>query len=51
MLCILVAVMPLVMNTQRSREYIRNEIAEQGECRNLAITKTNGGLMLYGSNG
>lgn len=51
MICILVAVMPLVMNAQRSREYIRNEISRHGECRNVAITKTNGDLMLYGSNG
>ena len=31
MICLLATVMPLVMNTPHSREYIRNEIAEQGE--------------------
>lgn len=51
MICFIAAVMPLVMNAQRSREYIRNEITKHGECRNVAITKTNGDLMLYGSNG
>ncbi|MBR5847125.1 MAG: hypothetical protein IKY72_04935 [Bacteroidaceae bacterium] len=35
----------------QSREYIRNAISEWGECRNVAITKTNGDLALYGRNG
>lgn len=35
----------------RSREYIREQIKKYGECRNVAITKTNGDLMLYGQNG
>ncbi len=35
----------------QSREYIRNSIAEWGECRNVAITKYNGDLALYGQNG
>lgn len=35
----------------QSREFIRNAIKEHGECRNVAITKTNGDLMLYGKNG
>ena len=35
----------------QSREYIRNQIEYQGSCRNVAITKTNGDLMLYGQNG
>jgi hypothetical protein len=35
----------------QSREYIRNAISEWGECRNVAITKYNGDLALYGSNG
>ena len=37
--------------SQRSREYIRTQIQKQGNCRNVAITKTNGDLMLYGRNG
>lgn len=35
----------------QSREYIRNAISGWGKCRNVAITKTNGDLALYGSNG
>lgn len=35
----------------QSREYIREQIREQGQCRNVAITKYNGDLMLYGQNG
>ena len=36
---------------QNSREYIRNAIKGWGACRNVAITKTNGDLALYGRNG
>jgi len=36
---------------QSSREYIRQKIKEWGECRNVAITKTDGDLALYGRNG
>ena len=35
----------------QSRSYIREQISLQWECRNVAITKTNGDLMLYGQNG
>ena len=35
----------------QGREFIREAIEEYGECRNVAITKTNGDLMLYGANG
>jgi hypothetical protein len=35
----------------QSREYIRNAIREWGECRNVAITKRNGDIALYGTNG
>ena len=35
----------------QSREFIREQIRKHGECRNVAITKTNGDLMLYGRNG
>lgn len=34
-----------------SRETIRNSIASWGECKNVAITRTNGDLALYGDNG
>lgn len=33
------------------REYIRNSIRDWGECRNVAITRTNGDVALYGRNG
>lgn len=35
----------------QGRSYIRDKIKEKGTCRNVAITKTNGDLMLYGRNG
>lgn len=35
----------------QGRSYIREQIKAEGECRNVAITKTNGDLMLYGRNG
>ena len=35
----------------RDRSYIREQISYHGECRNVAITKHNGDIMLYGSNG
>ena len=35
----------------QDREYIKNQIQYHGSCRNVAITQTNGDLMLYGSNG
>jgi hypothetical protein len=35
----------------QDRSYIREQIALKGECRNVAITKNNGDLMLYGRNG
>jgi len=34
-----------------NRNFIKEQIAKQEECRNVAITKTNGDLMLYGKNG
>ena len=33
------------------RTYIRNKIRDYGECKNVAITKSNGDVMLYGRNG
>lgn len=37
--------------SSQGRSYIRQQIEESGSCRNVAITKTNGDLMLYGRNG
>lgn len=34
-----------------NRNYIKEQITFYGVCRNVAITKTNGDLMLYGNNG
>lgn len=35
----------------QGRTFIKEQIRKEGECRNVAITKTNGDLMLYGRNG
>jgi len=34
----------------QGQAYIREQIRQKGECRNVAITKTNGNVMLYGLN-
>lgn len=39
------------MSAQNSRTYIRDAIKGWGECRNVAITRTNGDVALYGRNG
>ena len=36
---------------QNSRSYIREQIQNNGGVKNVAITRTNGDLMLYGGNG
>lgn len=36
---------------QSSREYIKEQIKHHDNCRNVAITRTNGDVMLYGRNG
>ncbi len=46
----LTIVLPLSAMAQ-SRDYIRKQISLHGQCRNVAITKYNGDLMLYGRNG
>ena len=38
-------------NSGNSREYIKEHIRSNRECKNVAITKRNGDLMLYGGNG
>lgn len=35
-------------NAQLNRNYIKNKIRAWGECRNVAITRTNGDVALYG---
>ncbi len=45
-----VCLIPLTI-AQSSREYIKERIRYYNECKNVAITQTNGDLMLYGSNG
>ena len=47
----LLSVMALSAYSQNSREYIRERIRYYGSCKNVAITKTGGDLMLYGDNG
>lgn len=46
----LLMLVPLVSFGQ-GRKFIKDEIAKHNECRNVAITKSNGDLMLYGRNG
>jgi len=44
--------MPFNLSAQpRDRNYIKERIKFHNECRNVAITKHNGDLMLYGKNG
>ncbi len=38
-------------DTTASRDYLREKITQWNECRNVAITKTNGDVALYGSAG
>ena len=40
-----------LMNAQNSRDYIKQQITLWGECKNVAITETNGDLALHGENG
>ena len=47
----IVCLIGIDVNAQTSREFIRNKIASWGECKNVAITKHNGDLALYGRNG
>lgn len=47
----LLCLLALPAEAQNSREYIRNAIRKWGECRNVAITRTNGDVALYGRNG
>lgn len=42
---------PPPVSTAQGREYIREQITIKQSCRNVAITRTNGDLMLYGRNG
>lgn len=51
LLIALVLLGPATSFAQNSREYIRNQIRNWGECKNVAITKYNGDLALYGRNG
>ncbi|MGL4985546.1 MAG: hypothetical protein ACRC5H_00215 [Treponemataceae bacterium] len=40
-----------IASYSQSRAFIRDQIDLTGKCRNVAITETNGNLMLYGNNG
>lgn len=51
MLAIVAILCNFTYSHAQSREYIRNAIEKWGECRNVAITKRNGDLALYGNNG
>ena len=39
------------VSAQRDRNYVKNQIKKWGTCRNVAITKTNGDVALYGKCG
>lgn len=41
----------IASHAQNGRDFIREKIQEHNECKNVAITSTNGDLMLYGKNG
>lgn len=51
LMCVLFTAIVVPFYGQNSREYIRNSISNWGECKNVAITKTNGDVALYGKNG
>lgn len=51
LLCFFIAFVFCVNINARDRSFIRKNIQKHGSCRNVAITKTNGDLMLYGRNG
>ena len=38
-------------NAQRDRNYVKSQIKKWGQCKNVAITKTNGDVALYGKCG
>ena len=40
-----------MINAQNSRDFIKQQITQWGECKNVAITETNGDLALHGTNG
>lgn len=50
-LLLVLSVIALCAHSQTSREYIRERIKYYGSCKNVAITKTGGDLMLYADNG
>jgi len=50
-LLLLVSVLLTAPVQGQGREFIRQNIQKHGSCRNVAITRTNGDLMLYGTNG
>lgn len=48
----IIALASFISPTQaQDREFIRKVIKEEGGCRNVAITKTNGDVALFGQNG
>lgn len=48
---LLLCLLPSFAIHAQGREWIRQNIKKHGNCRNVAITRTNGDLMLYGLNG
>jgi hypothetical protein len=50
-LALMLFLMTISNSFGQGRTYIKEQIRLKGECRNVAITKKNGDLMLYGQNG
>ena len=50
-LVVVSAVFVALAQSNCDRSYVRSQIEQRGECKNVAITETNGDLMLYGRNG
>lgn len=50
LLVIILFATPFAFAQYSGRQFIKEKISEQGGCRNVAITKTNGDLMLNGRN-
>lgn len=51
LLFIIMSLATMSVNAQRDRNYVKNQIKRWGTCKNVAITKTNGDVALYGTCG
>lgn len=51
LLFIIMSLATMSVNAQLDRNYVKNQIKRWGTCKNVAITKTNGDVALYGTCG